>query len=135
MNFVLWGLYFALLLVLENAFLLRILEKLPRAAGHLYTMLAVIISWAIFAPVSYTHLDVYKRQTQYGMSDDFDMVALETVTNQYLGGDTSLVCSSELQSKVDYKVIELVKEQHEKAKRILEENRTKLDEDVYKRQQ
>ena len=66
--------------------------------------------------------------TQYGMSDDFDMVALETVTNQYLGGDTSLVCSSELQSKVDYKVIELVKEQHEKAKRILEENRTKLDE-------
>ena len=66
--------------------------------------------------------------SRYGMSDDFDMVALETVTNQYLGGDTSLVCSSELQSKVDYKVIELVKEQHEKAKRILEENRTKLDE-------
>ena len=66
--------------------------------------------------------------TQYGMSDDFDMVALETVTNQYLGGDTSLVCSSELQSKVDYKVIELVKEQHAKALKILSENRRKLDE-------
>lgn len=66
--------------------------------------------------------------TRYGMSEDFDMVALETVSNQYLGEDASLACSAELQSKVDYKVIELVREQHEKAKRILRENRTKLDE-------
>ncbi|MGN0665588.1 MAG: ATP-dependent zinc metalloprotease FtsH [Huintestinicola sp.] len=66
--------------------------------------------------------------TQYGMSEDFDMVALETVSNQYLGGDASLACSAELQAKVDHKVIELVKAQHEKAKRILTENREKLDE-------
>ncbi|MGM9629427.1 ATP-dependent zinc metalloprotease FtsH [Butyricicoccus sp.] len=65
--------------------------------------------------------------TQYGMSEDFDMVALETVSNQYLGGDTSLVCSAELQAKVDYQVIALVKTQHEKAKQILSENREKLD--------
>ncbi|MGM9650462.1 MAG: ATP-dependent zinc metalloprotease FtsH [Faecousia sp.] len=65
--------------------------------------------------------------TQYGMSDDFDMVALETVNNQYLGGDTSLACSAELQAKIDYQVIELVKTQHEKAKQILTENREKLD--------
>ena len=65
--------------------------------------------------------------TQYGMSEDFDMVALETVSNQYLGGDASLACSAELQAKVDYQVIELVKKQHEKAKQILQENREKLD--------
>lgn len=66
--------------------------------------------------------------TRYGMSEDFDMVALETVTNQYLGGDASLACSAELQAKVDYQVIELVKTQHEKAKQILAENKEKLDE-------
>ena len=65
--------------------------------------------------------------TQYGMSEDFDMVALETVSNQYLGGDASLACSAELQAKIDNKVIELVKTQHEKAKLILTENREKLD--------
>ena len=53
--------------------------------------------------------------TRYGMSEDFDMVALETVTNQYLGGDTSLACSAETQREIDQKVVELVKEQHEKA--------------------
>ena len=66
--------------------------------------------------------------TQYGMSDEFGMVALETVSNQYLGGDTSLACSAELQAKIDYQVIELVKAQHEKAVKILTENRAKLDE-------
>ena len=66
--------------------------------------------------------------TRYGMSDDFDMVALETVQNQYLGGDTSLACSAETQAKVDEKVIEIVKAQHEKALKILTENRDKLDE-------
>ena len=62
------------------------------------------------------------------MSEDFDMVALETVSNQYLGGDASLACSPELQAKVDYQVVALVKQQHEKAKRILLENREKLHE-------
>ena len=66
--------------------------------------------------------------SQYGMSEDFDMVALETVSNQYLGGDASLACSPELQAKVDYQVVALVKQQHEKAKRILLENREKLHE-------
>ena len=66
--------------------------------------------------------------TRYGMSDDFDMVALETVSNQYLGGDTSLACSPQMQAKIDDQVIELVKKQHEKAKEILTENREKLDE-------
>ena len=66
--------------------------------------------------------------TRYGMSDDFDMVAPETVQNQYLGGDTSLACSAETQAKVDEKVIEIVKTQHEKALKILKENRDKLDE-------
>ena len=66
--------------------------------------------------------------TRYGMSGDFDMVALETVTNQYLGGDTSLACSAETQSKVDSLVVALVKKQHEKAVKILTENRAKLDE-------
>ena len=66
--------------------------------------------------------------TRYGMSDDFDMVAMETVTNQYLGGDTALACSAETQAEIDRKVVELVKKQHEKAKRILRENRAKLDE-------
>ena len=65
--------------------------------------------------------------TQYGMSDEFDMVALETVTNQYLGGDASLVCSPELQSKIDHQVISLVKTQHNKALEILRENRNELD--------
>lgn len=66
--------------------------------------------------------------TRYGMSKDFDMVAMETVTNQYLGGDTSLSCSMETQTEIDRQVVELVKKQHEKAARILAENRTKLDE-------
>ena len=66
--------------------------------------------------------------TRYGMSDDFDMVAMETVTNQYLGGDTSLACSPETQTLIDRKVVELVKRQHDKALKILQENRAKLDE-------
>ena len=66
--------------------------------------------------------------TRYGMSPDFDMVALETVNNQYLGGDTSLACSAQTQREIDQKVVELVKAQHEKALRILTENRAKLDE-------
>ena len=65
--------------------------------------------------------------TRYGMSEDFDMVALETVNNQYLGGDASLACSPETQREIDQKVVALVKQQHEKAKRILTENRAKLD--------
>ena len=65
--------------------------------------------------------------TQYGMSDDFDMVALETVTNQYLGGDASLACSAETQAQIDRKVVELVKREHAKAVNILKENREKLD--------
>ena len=65
--------------------------------------------------------------TRYGMSDDFDMVAFETVTNQYLGGDTSLACSAETASEIDRQVVALVKKQHEKAKAIITENRTKLD--------
>ena len=66
--------------------------------------------------------------TRYGMSEDFDMVAMETVTNQYLGGDTSLSCSAETQAEIDRQVVELVKRQHKKADKILEENRDKLDE-------
>ena len=66
--------------------------------------------------------------TRYGMSVDFDMVALETVNNQYLGGDASLACSAETQTKIDQRVVELVKKQHEKAVNILTENRAKLDE-------
>ena len=66
--------------------------------------------------------------TRYGMSKDFDMVAMETVTNQYLGGDSSLSCSMETQTEIDRQVVELVKKQHEKAEKILEENRTKLNE-------
>ncbi len=66
--------------------------------------------------------------TQYGMSDDFDMVALETMTNQYLGGDASLVCSAEMQAEIDRQVIALVKTQHERATHILTDNRPKLDE-------
>ena len=65
--------------------------------------------------------------TRYGMSEDFDMVALETVTNQYLGGDASLACSAETQASIDRQVVALVKKQHEKAKNILTENRQKLD--------
>lgn len=65
--------------------------------------------------------------TRYGMSDQFDMVALETVNNQYLGGDTSLVCSADTQKEIDRRVVELVKQQHKKARKILEENREKLD--------
>ncbi len=66
--------------------------------------------------------------TRYGMSGDFDMVALETVNGQYLGGDTSLICAAETQAEIDRQVVELVKKQHEKAARILMENREKLDE-------
>ena len=66
--------------------------------------------------------------TRFGMSDDFDMVAMEAVQNQYLGGDTTLSCSAETQSKIDEKVVELVRKQHEKAKKILTDNRGKLDE-------
>ena len=66
--------------------------------------------------------------TRYGMSKDFDMVALETVTNQYLGGDASLACSADTQTEIDRQVVELVKQQHEKALKILSDNRAKLDE-------
>ena len=66
--------------------------------------------------------------TRYGMSDDFDMVAMETVTNQYLGGDTYLACSAQTQAEIDRQVVELVKKQHEKALEILRANRDKLDE-------
>ena len=66
--------------------------------------------------------------TRYGMSEDFDMVAMETVTNQYLGGDTSLACSAETQSRIDEQVVKLVRKQHEKALGILTDNRAKLDE-------
>ena len=66
--------------------------------------------------------------TRYGMSDDFDMVAMEAVDNQYLGGDTSLACSAETQSRIDEQVVALVRKQHEKALQILKENRSKLDE-------
>ena len=66
--------------------------------------------------------------TQYGMTDEFDMVAMETVSNQYLGGDTSLSCSADTQKEIDRKVVETVKAQHEKARQLLTENRQKLDE-------
>jgi cell division protease FtsH len=66
--------------------------------------------------------------TRYGMSKEFDMVAMETVNNQYLGGDTSLVCSAEKQSMIDDQVIEIVKHQHDKAAQILLDNRDKLRE-------
>ncbi len=66
--------------------------------------------------------------TRYGMDEHFDMVAMETVTNQYLGGDTSLACSAETQTQIDRQVVQLVKTQHEKARQILTENREKLDE-------
>lgn len=66
--------------------------------------------------------------TRYGMSDDFDMVAMETVTNQYLGGDTTLACSAQTQAEIDREVVALVKKQHEKALEILRENKGKLDE-------
>ena len=66
--------------------------------------------------------------TRYGMSEEFDMVAMETVTNQYLGGDASLACSAETQTQIDRQVVELVKKLHEKARKILTENRQKLDE-------
>ena len=65
--------------------------------------------------------------TRYGMSDEFDMVAMETVTNQYLGGDTSLACSADTQKEIDKKIVELVKKQHEKARMILQQNRETLD--------
>ena len=66
--------------------------------------------------------------SRYGMSEEFDMVAMETVNNQYLGGDASLACAPDTQKAIDQKVVELVKAQHEKAKKILEDNRAKLDE-------
>lgn len=66
--------------------------------------------------------------TRYGMSKGFDMVAMETVSNQYLGGDTSLACSAETQAEIDRQVVELVKKQHEKGTGILMENREQLDE-------
>lgn len=66
--------------------------------------------------------------TRYGMSKDFDMVAMEVQQNQYLGGDTSLTCSAQTQAEIDRKVVELVRHQHEKAAEILLENREKLDE-------
>ena len=65
--------------------------------------------------------------TRYGMSEDFGMVALETVTNQYLGGDASLACSAETQTQIDRQVVELVGRQHDKARQILRDNREKLD--------
>jgi len=66
--------------------------------------------------------------TRYGMTEEFDMVAMETVSNQYLGGDTTLACSADMQKEIDKKVVETVKAQHEKARRLLSENRKKLDE-------
>lgn len=66
--------------------------------------------------------------SRYGMSEEFDMVALETVTNQYLGGDSSLACSAETQTLIDKQVVALVKKQHQKARQILLDNRGKLDE-------
>ena len=66
--------------------------------------------------------------TRYGMSENFGMVALETVTDQYLGGDTSLACSAETQAEIDRKVVALIKAQYEKAAKILAENQQKLDE-------
>lgn len=66
--------------------------------------------------------------TRYGMSDDFDMVAMETVNNQYLGGDASLACSAETQAAIDKKVVELVRQEHNKARKLLEEHKAKLDE-------
>ena len=66
--------------------------------------------------------------TRFGMSEEFDMVAMETVTNQYLGGDTSLTCSAETQRQIDLKTVEVVKKQHELAKRVLSEHKEKLDE-------
>ena len=66
--------------------------------------------------------------TRYGMSDEFDLVAMETVTNQYLGGDASLACSAETQTQIDRQVVALVKKQHEKARKLLTDNRQKLDE-------
>ena len=65
--------------------------------------------------------------TRYGMSEEFDMVAMETVNNQYLGGDTSLACSGDTQKEIDRKVVELVRKEHEKAKKLLEDHREKLD--------
>ena len=66
--------------------------------------------------------------SRYGMSEEFDMVALETVNNQYLGGDASLACSAETQTKIDQLVVELVKRQHSKARQLLLDNREKLEE-------
>ena len=66
--------------------------------------------------------------TRYGMSEEFDMVAMETVNNKYLGGDTSLTCSAATQQQIDKRVVELVKRQHGLAKKLLEEHRDKLDE-------
>ena len=66
--------------------------------------------------------------TRYGMTEDFDMVALETVNNAYLGGDTSLACSQQTAADVDAKVVQIVKDAHRKAREMLEENRRKLDE-------
>jgi len=66
--------------------------------------------------------------TRFGMHEDFDMVAMESVTNQYLGGDSSLTCSMETQTQIDRAVVELVRKQHEKALTILRENREKLEE-------
>ena len=66
--------------------------------------------------------------TRYGMSEEFDMVAMETQTNPYLGDDTSMSCSAETQREIDKKVVDMVKKQHEKALKILSENRAKLDE-------
>ena len=65
--------------------------------------------------------------TRYGMTDEFDMVAMETVTNKYLGSDTSLACAPETQKYIDAKVVSVVKEQHAKAKKILEDHRPALD--------
>ena len=66
--------------------------------------------------------------TRFGMSDEFDMVAMETVTNQYLGGDTSLACSAETAALIDRKVVEVVKTEHDKARKLISENIRKLHE-------
>ena len=72
--------------------------------------------------------------TRYGMSEEFDMVALETVQNQYLGGDASLACSPATQQEIDRKVVELVRRQHEKARKMLEDNRDKLAAFLYEKE-
>ena len=108
----------------------------PRTSGALgYTMQVAAEEIAVGSITTGASNDIEQATkisramiTRYGMSEDFDMVAMETVSNQYLGGDTSLACSAETQTQIDKQVVALVKKQHEKALNILKENRAKLDE-------